>query len=759
MLRKTFFLIVIIVLAGSRHAVSETLVLPPQGDIRVLIDISGSMKKNDPRNLRQPALQLITRLLQDGNVAGVWTFGEHVNELIDHRKVDSAWRDEADRKARDINSVALFTNIGGVLEKSFDDFVAGKDYSNTHFILLTDGVVDISKASGVNVGERQRIISEVLPRFKQSGAKIHTIGLSLSADLGLLERLALDTGGIASVAKTSEDLTKVFLQAFDKASPAEEIPLEGNNFIVDSGIEEFTALVFRKPGSREIMLKEPSGNSFNAKTKPEYVNWFQDKGYDLITVKRPFEGEWELDAELDSGSRVTVVSNLRMVLDKLPANFFAGDQLQVRIGFFEDGQQVLDPAFLKLVDVDVTIRNEEGKAGTKRISDPAKPPADGLFRELITKLKDVGYYDVIVSGDGKTFKRQSRQRMQLSPPLSAELEATGSGEETAYRVVVRILSPNIDAEKSAIVAKIKAPDSGTIIKSLDFNAGLAQWDLAVEPLRGEGVYEVSLRVDGVTVQGGEFRFDPDVIVAEFPRQEASPTEYKSLVSEQSVADINSRLTEDSEKTPAPASDPDAAVEPVIAPIDADLLAAAQAEQAAATGEVTGSNWKMWLIIGVATGLTALLGGFGFWAYRRKKAINEVIEKRTAMGKQQDKLKPEPEAAETPKENKKNRDAQNKKAAADAAAAAAATAAAVAAAEAAANAAAEAESRVDLEDEIQQLEEPADDLEFDEPETEELSEAFEAESAVTEAEDIDEEFNLEDFDIGDTDDLPPDDNKK
>lgn len=44
-------------------------------DIRVLIDVSGSMRQNDPQNLRRPALRMLVGLVQPGTHAGVWTFG------------------------------------------------------------------------------------------------------------------------------------------------------------------------------------------------------------------------------------------------------------------------------------------------------------------------------------------------------------------------------------------------------------------------------------------------------------------------------------------------------------------------------------------------------------------------------------------------------------------------------------------------------------------------------------------------------------
>ena len=53
---------------------AEDVAAPP--DVRLVIDVSGSMKQNDPNNLRQPAVELLVQLLPEGSKAGVWTFGK-----------------------------------------------------------------------------------------------------------------------------------------------------------------------------------------------------------------------------------------------------------------------------------------------------------------------------------------------------------------------------------------------------------------------------------------------------------------------------------------------------------------------------------------------------------------------------------------------------------------------------------------------------------------------------------------------------------
>ena len=86
-------------------------------DVRVVIDVSGSMKQNDPSNLRQPAVELLVQLLPEGSKAGIWTFGRYINMLVPHRPVNDEWKNNATRLSGDINSVGLYTNIGEALEK------------------------------------------------------------------------------------------------------------------------------------------------------------------------------------------------------------------------------------------------------------------------------------------------------------------------------------------------------------------------------------------------------------------------------------------------------------------------------------------------------------------------------------------------------------------------------------------------------------------------------------------------------------------
>ncbi|CAN0605657.1 unnamed protein product, partial [Ectocarpus sp. 12 AP-2014] len=145
--------------------------------------------------------------------------------------------------------------------------------------------------------------------------------------------------------------------------------------------------------------------------------------YDLITVTEPRPGKWRINGELGEGSRVTVVSDLRMVVSPVPSSFSEAQPLALQIAFFEDEKKLTDPDFLGVLEVRVTVTSEDNRSGTKVLSS-GQPPANGLYGDTISALPAAGRYTIEVIADGQTFSRKfsgfSRFEMPeeavLSPP-------------------------------------------------------------------------------------------------------------------------------------------------------------------------------------------------------------------------------------------------------------------------------------------------------------------------------------------------------
>lgn len=476
-------------------------------DVRVLIDISGSMKQNDPQNLRKPALELLVQLFPAGTKAGVWSFGQWVNMLVNHQVVDESWRQAAMPQAAKINSVALHTNIPAALEKATDDLAQLDPAYKTSLILLTDGMVDVSRDSAENQRARQKIIDEILPRLRAAGVTVHTVALSQNADRDLMEKLAIQTGGLAAVAETAEDLTEIFLQAFDAAAPAEELPIEGNQFLVDSSVEEFTALIFRREGTAAAVLTAPDKKRYSAAQHGPDVNWYSQGNYELVTVKRPYEGQWLIEAELEPNSRVTVVSNLSLVVSRLSKSLFLGDAHQLKAQLQEQQKPVVDENFLKLLDVDLLVSRREDGKGWQRSLSLAEDSSAGYISSL-DMLDRPGVYDVSVKVDGKTFQREQRQTIQLRQSF-AITELSSDNEPPSHSLIITKINPELDSSSLKWVALIRKPDGSTFTAPVVEN-GADRWQLDLQT-ESPGVYEVRLDASGNTVNGAPFSYQSEMI--------------------------------------------------------------------------------------------------------------------------------------------------------------------------------------------------------------------------------------------------------
>ncbi|WP_316933368.1 VWA domain-containing protein [Marinobacter sp. AL4B] len=429
------FAVVFLVLMPWQVSAAETAAGSPPIDVRLVVDISGSMKETDPDNLRRPAVRLLAGLLPDGAGAGVWTFGQYVNMLVPHDSVDQAWRGTAVERSKQINSVALHTNLGLAIEKASNDWLSGGTLEHTHLILLSDGKVDIPNGEAASRVEEKRILQSMLPELKAKGLTVHTVGLSEFADVSFLRTLADETGGTFRLARSAEALNLAFADALNAAAPQSQLPIEGNQFSVDEGVEEFTALIFTGGPSSEqsqLRLAQPGGELFTVSEAPDSVRWLAEPGYDLITVTDPQAGNWEIDGDLGQGSRVTVVSNLRMVVSPIPSQFSTDEPLEIEVAFYEDNEPLKDPGFLDVMEVTLSLSSGSERKGSKVLSDGA-PPEDGVYRESLKQLSKSGVYRVEVVADGGTFARK----------FSAETSFVVPGEEPPVAVVSEPLVPDL----------------------------------------------------------------------------------------------------------------------------------------------------------------------------------------------------------------------------------------------------------------------------------------------------------------------------
>ncbi|WMS87776.1 vWA domain-containing protein [Pleionea litopenaei] len=579
-------------------------------DVRLLIDISGSMKQNDPNNLRIPALRMVTNLMPKGSEAGVWAFGRYVNMLVPIKTVDQQWQDSASAAAGKINSAGLFTNIGDAMAKSSWDWNRPSDSETRSMILLTDGMVDISKDAAKNAAERKRILQDILPRLKAAGVTIHTIALSEQADKELLQTLSNQTDGWFQAVSNADELQKVFLKIFEQATPRDSLPLENNQFKVDNSIEEMTLLVFREAGSQKAELIAPTAETIRSDSSRGNVRWFSSNTYDLVTITNPQPGDWQINAAIDPDNRVMVVSKLGLKVDDVPNNVLAKEQINYQVQLLEEGKVITKPDFLDLVDANLQTEYQGAKANTPLL----KEAASGTFKQVFYSGEKDGVLQIKLVVKSPTFERSRTHAINIyGNPVQADLQMSYV-ENEPHQIHLRIIDDIVNPDSLNISGQVTYPDETTQFVAID------NWNknqtIAVKNFPKGGDYRVNLTAKGESPTGRAFKTELSEIaftaeplpgyepVVETPKEELKP---EPEPKQETPPEPEVTEPEQEEKKPEPEPESEQKKEE---PLVEEQLTEPEEEPV---------NWTLWLSVGFGGNLLLLGLGWYIWRLVRKKS--------------------------------------------------------------------------------------------------------------------------------------------
>ena len=486
---------------------APTLATTP--DVRVLIDVSGSMKANDPANLRRPALRMLVELLPEDSVAGVWLFAEDTQPLVRHDTVSKEWKTTAVSAAERIHSRGLFTNIESALDAATEGWTAGDPNTRRSLILLTDGVVDVSKKAEQSAASRQRILQTGLRKLQNLGVTVHTIGLSENVDAELMNALSNATDGWQESAGDAATLQRIFLRMFEAAVQPETVPLQGNRFQIDSSISEFTVLLFSASSEREVKLVLPDGTSVGANDHPDSFRWRVDNGYNLITVAGPVPGEWRVEADVDPDNRVMIVTDLAFEVSPLAANALKGEQIELSAFVTEQGERVERLEFLELIDVSAVLVSDELKTTTALTLDVEQSEFGG---DVADELQ-AGRYEVVVRADSKTFSRESRQRIVVhDSPL--QITVVKQPDATVGAIVRVELNPDLVTARDLLALGTYTHQSGE--QQLVEPTLESEQALLFETPLSEGQGEFGLRVSLRSPSGRALHLEPPAVLVGEP---------------------------------------------------------------------------------------------------------------------------------------------------------------------------------------------------------------------------------------------------
>src|SRR5687767_7772363 len=195
---KIILKIVFVILAFS----FLTTDAPAQTDVILAVDKSGTMRQNDPQDLRYTGAQQFLTLLgyyRNNNQAGVVVFGDDANSLLDFGYVSS---DKAS-KFKDLlvnQSYDNWTELGLGLRKSLD-LLSGSSSKNKNIILLSDGILEGNPSvrgksqETANKEASDELWQQTIPDLRRQGIRVYSLGLfNDTRGEETLKRIASETG-------------------------------------------------------------------------------------------------------------------------------------------------------------------------------------------------------------------------------------------------------------------------------------------------------------------------------------------------------------------------------------------------------------------------------------------------------------------------------------------------------------------------------------------------------------------------------------
>lgn len=586
--KNLFVLLLLCIPLSQANAETE-----PVSDVRVLIDVSGSMKHNDPNNLRAPAMRMLVGLMPEDARSGIWTFAKMVNMLVPWRDVSDDWRQNAIEQSNGIHSYGLFTNIEQVLKKATANQKQPDPRFHRSMILLSDGFVDLQAGKAASAASRQRILDELVPKLKKLNITVHTIALSDKADHELLKALSMATDGWYRQANTAEDLQRIFLHLFEQATQRDNVPLADNQFSIDDSVKEMTVLAFRRPGSAPTRLQLPDGSEISQAQQSDAIRWLHESNFDLITIDNPATGQWQINAELDPDNRVMVVTDMKLKTSDLPNNVLVGEQFEFEARLTEKGEPITRQAFLDLVDGNLLRQNGEQSAQLPL----TRQNDQTVFKSSLGAGFESGRNDVIVTMKSATFERQRRQSINvIAAPITVDTSQLEQ-QVRSHRIEVTADASLINPDTLTIKALLKGQDGNEWPYEM-LKTENNKWRLTLTDLEPTEDYTLSLQLRGQTPEGRQVFLLPDSVVLE-DQTLAMPAEAEP---------------------PAPVEKQAADVENTEPAMEESVVVLEQTELADEAGQSTGISDTMKLVIGNAIILFLLIAGVIWW---RKQTASSV----------------------------------------------------------------------------------------------------------------------------------------
>jgi len=403
-----------------------------QVDVVLVMDSSGSMRKNDPHRLRVPAAKMLMSLLGTDDRVGLVSFSDDGYPVLHLTPAGDAHRRRLFHAADRVSSKGAYTNLYAAVAKG-EALLESEGRADTRkiLVLMSDGKMDVGDHSRDGLLDR-RLRHVLLPRLKKQHIQVYTIAFTAASDTALMKKIAASTEGLFQLARSDHDLQSVFGTIFESAKRPDMLPIKGGRFLVDAAVKEVTIVASKASADAHIALKTPGGRDLTAASAGPHVRWFVSPGFDMITLPEPEAGSWQIVAS-KGGDKAYVVTNMGLQTDlKQHAHIGPDKPTLVDAWLSRKGAVIKTPALLANTRFTVEATAPGGTVTRRTLMDIGengdKAGHDGVFSRSLDLAKP-GLHKLRIIAKSATFEREKNVVLQVAAPSHPAAPAKASAPQ------------------------------------------------------------------------------------------------------------------------------------------------------------------------------------------------------------------------------------------------------------------------------------------------------------------------------------------
>lgn len=376
-------------------------------DVVLVLDSSGSMKRNDPKRMRVEAAKMFVTLLDEKDRVAVVSFSGKAETKANLLSLKTVKNEKQLLKTiENISASGAHTNIHDALNEGFGLLKRSKRKEKI-LVLMSDGKMDVG-AREKDLLLLERTLDVLTPALARKNIKVYSIAFTENSYMPLLRLAAKDTNGHFSLLKTANGIHQVFENIFERSKNPDMLPLQEDSFIVDDSVNEITIVASKFRPNSVISLENPSGEDFNEENENPGVKWFNAKKFDLITIKNPAPGYWRIKFS-EGGNKAYILTNLQLETETSKTEVQPGNPFQVQAWLQKGNKRITKRQVLNNTKFIANITYPDGHQDELKLTDDGTEIGsarhDGIYGNTFVFTNE-GLHKIAIFTQGETFDRE-----------------------------------------------------------------------------------------------------------------------------------------------------------------------------------------------------------------------------------------------------------------------------------------------------------------------------------------------------------------